>query len=290
MDRVEDEGEHQPAGERLVPRSGAGDEAGVRLVDGVEDEHPAARARVLAEDERAFRLDGADDEAVVCRRCPGQDVADLDVLKLGDDPIRAGNAVATARGGLNLARGTAEAFSILGRYKPDVVFATGGYGSVGVGLATRTRRRPLLLFLPDVEAGLAVRTLAKVADRIAVTVPPAQEMLGYDKTVLTGYPVRPQFFGVDKQAARQKLGLDPDLPTLLVSGASSGAARLNHAVSSWAADFLKIGQLVHLSGRADEANWAAEIMAPVRALFDPTIDRIRYKAASATERAATTMA
>ena len=83
-------------------------------------------------------------------------------------PIRAGNVVTTARGGLNLARGTAESFSVLGRYKPDVVFATGGYGSVGVGLATRTRRRPLLLFLPDVEAGLAVRTLAKVADRIAV--------------------------------------------------------------------------------------------------------------------------
>jgi UDP-N-acetylglucosamine--N-acetylmuramyl-(pentapeptide) pyrophosphoryl-undecaprenol N-acetylglucosamine transferase len=168
-------------------------------------------------------------------------------------PIRAGTVVATARGGINLARGTAESFSILGRYKPDVVFATGGYGSVGVGLATRTRRRPLLVFLPDVEAGLAVRTLAKVADRIAVTVPPAQEMLGYEKTILTGYPVRPQFFGVDKAEARRKLGLDPDLPTLLVSGASSGAARLNHAVSSWAADFLKTGQLVHLSGRADEA-------------------------------------
>jgi UDP-N-acetylglucosamine--N-acetylmuramyl-(pentapeptide) pyrophosphoryl-undecaprenol N-acetylglucosamine transferase len=168
-------------------------------------------------------------------------------------PIRAGNVLATARGGLNLARGAAESFAILGRYKPDVVFATGGYGSVGVGLATRTRRLPLLVFLPDVEAGLAVRTLAKVADRIAVTVPPAQEALGYEKTVLTGYPVREQFFGVDRAEARKKLGLAPDLPTLLVSGASSGAARLNHAVSSWAADFLKVGQLIHLCGRADEA-------------------------------------
>ena len=40
---------------------------------------------------------------------------------------------------------------------------------------------------------------------------------------------------------------------MLVSGASSGAARLNHAVSSWAADFLHTGQIVHLCGRADEA-------------------------------------
>jgi UDP-N-acetylglucosamine--N-acetylmuramyl-(pentapeptide) pyrophosphoryl-undecaprenol N-acetylglucosamine transferase len=70
--------------------------------------------------------------------------------------------------------------------------------------------------------------------------------------VLTGYPVRPQFFGIDKEKAREKLGLEPGLPTLLVSGASSGASRLNHAVSSWAADFLKTGQLIHLSGRSDE--------------------------------------
>lgn len=168
-------------------------------------------------------------------------------------PIRAGNVLGTAKGGLDLATGTTQAYNILRQFKPDVVFASGGYGSVGVGLAAKARKLPLLLFLPDVEAGMAVRALAKVADRIAVTVPPAQERLGYTKTVLTGYPVREPFFGVDKVEARKQLNLDPDLPVLLVSGASSGAARLNHAVSAWAADFLKTGQIVHLCGRADEA-------------------------------------
>ena len=98
---------------------------------------------------------------------------------------------------------------VLRQFKPDVVFATGGYGSVGVGMAARARKVPLLLFLPDVEAGMAVSTLARVADRIAVTVPPAQEKLGYEKTVLTGYPVRESFFGVDKMEARKQLSLDP---------------------------------------------------------------------------------
>jgi UDP-N-acetylglucosamine--N-acetylmuramyl-(pentapeptide) pyrophosphoryl-undecaprenol N-acetylglucosamine transferase len=168
-------------------------------------------------------------------------------------PIRTGDILGTAKGGLNLATGTAQAYQVLGAFKPDVVFASGGYGSVGVGLAAKARRVPLLLFLPDVEAGMAVRTLARVAQRIAVTVPPAQEKLGFEKTVLTGYPVREQFFGVDREKARAALGLDPDLPAVLVSGASSGAARLNHAVSAWAADFLRKGQLVHLCGRADES-------------------------------------
>ena len=167
-------------------------------------------------------------------------------------PLRVGSVLGTARGGLKLVAGTAQALRILQGFKPDVVFASGGYGSVGVGLAARLRRGRLLLFLPDVEAGLAVRTLAKVADRIAVTVPPAQASMPEAKTVLTGYPVREAFFEAKKGPAREQLGLDPRLPTLLVSGASSGASRLNHAVSSWATDFLEIGQMVHLCGEADE--------------------------------------
>ena len=167
-------------------------------------------------------------------------------------PVRAGNLLGTAKGTLELASGTAQSYNILRQFRPDVLFASGGYGSVGAGMAARLLKVPLLLFLPDVEAGMAVRTLSKVASRIAVTVPPAQETLGYEKTVLTGYPVREPFFGIDKTEARKHLKLDPDLPALLVSGASSGAARLNHAVSSWAADFLNMGQIIHLCGRADE--------------------------------------
>jgi hypothetical protein len=37
----------------------------------------------------------------------------------------------------------------------------------------------------------------------------------------------------------------------------------------------------YIEGRVDELNWAAEIMAPVRALVDPTIDGIKYRAVSA---------
>ena len=168
-------------------------------------------------------------------------------------PLRGGSPVGTARGGLKLAAGTAQALSILRRFKPDVVFASGGYGSVGVGLAARAIRTRLLLFLPDVEAGLAVKTLARVANRIALTFPEAQAEFSGKRTVVTGYPVRDAFYSAERNAARASLGLDANLPTLLVSGASTGASRLNHAVSSWATDFLEIGQLVHLCGQGDEA-------------------------------------
>ncbi len=174
-------------------------------------------------------------------------------------PLRTGTVTGTAKGALALAVGVSQALGILRQFRPDVVFATGGYGSVGVGLAARLLRRPLLLFLPDVEAGLAVKALSRVADRIAVTVPPALQAMPKGKTLLTGYPVRPAFFEVDKDEARKRLGLHLKLPTLLISGASSGARRLSEAFISWAPDFLRVGQVVHLCGRNDEAWLRSEL-------------------------------
>jgi len=173
-------------------------------------------------------------------------------------PLRVGSALGAARGALALGLGGSEAYGILKRFRPDVVFATGGYGSVGVGLAARLLRRPLLLFLPDVEAGLAVKALTRVATSIAVTNAAALKAMPRAKAVVSGYPVRRAFFEAERETGRARLGLHPSLPTLLVSGASTGASRINRAVIAWAPDFLRLGQLVHLCGRNDEAWLSAE--------------------------------
>jgi UDP-N-acetylglucosamine--N-acetylmuramyl-(pentapeptide) pyrophosphoryl-undecaprenol N-acetylglucosamine transferase len=168
-------------------------------------------------------------------------------------PLRTGTLSGTAHGALSAASGTAGAYRILRSFRPDVVFATGGYGSVGVGMAARLLGRPLLLFLPDVEAGMAVKALAKVAGRIAVAVPDALGSVPREKAVVSGYPVRPQFFEANRTSARDQLGLHQGLPLLLVSGASTGANAINRAIADMAPDFLRIGQVLHLCGRRDEA-------------------------------------
>jgi UDP-N-acetylglucosamine--N-acetylmuramyl-(pentapeptide) pyrophosphoryl-undecaprenol N-acetylglucosamine transferase len=165
--------------------------------------------------------------------------------------MRTSSVTGTAKGALKLSSGVFESLRILRRFRPDVVFVTGGYGSVGVGLVSRLLRLPLLLFLPDVQAGAAVRTLVRVATKIAVTVTPAEASMPPAKTLLTGYPVRPAFFEADRDAARRAFGLDATLPTLLVTGGSTGASRINRAVAGWAKDFLTTRQLLHVSGHND---------------------------------------
>ncbi len=171
-------------------------------------------------------------------------------------PVRAGALRVAApwtlaRGLFNLIAGTLQAARAVGGFRPDVVFATGGYASVPVALAARLRRRPLVVYLPDLVPGWAVRLLARLARRVAVTARPALASLPSGNAVVTGYPVRRGFLEAKREEGRERLGLDPQLPTLFVSGGSQGGRSINQAVADQLPRLLEVCQVVHVSGRAD---------------------------------------
>ncbi len=169
-------------------------------------------------------------------------------------PLRVGSPLRALRSLFDLALGTAQAWRRLGRFRPDAVFATGGYASVPVGIAARVRRKPLLVYLPDVRPGWAVRLLARLATRIATTAERSLDELPAGKAVAVGYPVRDMFWRAERDGARRRLGLPPDAKVLLVSGASQGAHRLNVAVLEQIDALLDQCHVLHLTGRADEAD------------------------------------
>ncbi|MEW5871368.1 MAG: undecaprenyldiphospho-muramoylpentapeptide beta-N-acetylglucosaminyltransferase [Chloroflexota bacterium] len=151
---------------------------------------------------------------------------------------------------LRLGRGYRQSQKILHDFRPDVLFFTGGY--VAVPMALAGRRVPTALYVPDIEPGLALKTLARFADRIAVTAPPSQAYFARRaELTVTGYPVRPGLGDWSREAAQQALGLSPDLPTLLVFGGSKGARSLNRALLAALPELLREMQVVHLSGQLD---------------------------------------
>ncbi len=149
---------------------------------------------------------------------------------------------------LQLTRGFVVSKRILHGFRPDVLFFTGGY--VAVPMAFAGRRIPTLLYVPDIEPGLALRTLSRFADRINVTAPDSQRYFN-KKVIITGYPLRPDLSTWERYQARTALGLSSNKPTLLVFGGSQGARSLNRAVLAHLPALLELAEVVHISGQLD---------------------------------------
>jgi UDP-N-acetylglucosamine--N-acetylmuramyl-(pentapeptide) pyrophosphoryl-undecaprenol N-acetylglucosamine transferase len=154
--------------------------------------------------------------------------------------------------------GVAQAQKLLADWAPHVVLSTGGYASFPVALAARSKSVPLAVYLPDLYPGWAVRAIARLAQRVAVTAIESLRRLPTGKTSVTGYPVRHEFWHANRAGGRERLGLDPEEKVLYVMGASQGAHSINKAVAADLPALLELCEVVHLSGRADEP-WLREI-------------------------------
>ncbi len=152
---------------------------------------------------------------------------------------------------VGLARGTAQCLALMGDFRPQAVFATGGYVCAPAILAGWISRVPSLIYLPDLTPGWAVKLLGRLATRVAVSVDSSIDSFPPRKAVVTGYPVRRELFGTDKAACRRRLDLKEDQKTLLVLGGSQGAHTINLAVSRILEELLGLCQMVHLSGEQD---------------------------------------
>jgi UDP-N-acetylglucosamine--N-acetylmuramyl-(pentapeptide) pyrophosphoryl-undecaprenol N-acetylglucosamine transferase len=163
----------------------------------------------------------------------------------GMGPLRA------ALNASRLIQGWERAYRLGRRERPSVAFVTGGYASVPVAMAAWSLRVPVLLYLPDIEPGLAVRFIARFANRIAVTVEDSARHFPTEKVVVTGYPVRRGLVETDAETARDILGLETEGPVVLVLGGSRGCQSINRAMDSILEGLLEIAEIVHVTGTMD---------------------------------------
>lgn len=133
------------------------------------------------------------------------------------------------KGGATLAKnfatlfpGMADAFSIVRKHNPVAAFGVGGYAAGPMLLATWLRGIPNIIFEPNAEPGFTNKVLARMSRRIATGYPITAEKFG-KKAVLTGNPVRAEFFSI---APRK-----PEKPfRILITGGSQGALPINRTV------------------------------------------------------------
>ncbi len=179
-----------------------------------------------------------------------------------------------ARGAWRTLCGTLAALRVIRRFKPGCVLLTGGFVGVPVALASKALRVPSVVYLPDVEPGLALKFMARFAAKVATTTEASAAFVDARKMVVTGYPVRSAFAGLTRAHARAQLGLPADARVVLVFGGSKGARSINQSVAAGAAELLALGgdvYVIHVTGALGHAEIAALHAA------EPEANRARWR-------------
>lgn len=146
-------------------------------------------------------------------------------------------------------KGLHEARVLLKQIKPDVVFSKGGFVSVPVVVAAKSRKIPCVIHESDMTPGLANKLCIPCASRVCTNFPETMQHLPAQKAVLTGSPIREELFHGSKEKGLSFCGFDSNKPVILIIGGSLGAVAVNTAVRNILPTLLKEFQVIHLCGK-----------------------------------------
>ena len=128
----------------------------------------------------------------------------------------------------NMVRSPAEARAILRDFRPDVVIGTGGYASYPMVKAAAKAGIPTAVHESNAVPGLTTELLEPFADRIMVGFESCRKHYKHpDKIVVTGTPVREDFFTLTREEAKKRLGVNDGRPLIVSFWGSLGAAGMN---------------------------------------------------------------
>jgi len=147
--------------------------------------------------------------------------------------------------------GWQESKTIIQDFQPDVIFYTGGY--IGIPMALASRKIPSVVFIPDIEPGLALKIIMRFAHSIAVSTTKTLPYIPKNKnTNVTGYPIRNEIKKWTRKNSRAHFKIPLKHKVLLVFGGSKGARSINQALLPVLNKLLDDMHVIHITGKD---NW-----------------------------------
>lgn len=150
-----------------------------------------------------------------------------------------------------VAKGVWQAYRILQRLRPVVVFSKGGFVAVPVVVGAWLNRISVVIHESDLTPGLANRLSIPFAKRVCTTFPETVEYIGSKKAVHVGAVVREELFHGDAARGRNFCRFVAGKPVLLIMGGSLGSQKINEAVRNNLKELTKTFQIVHLCGKGN---------------------------------------
>lgn len=148
-----------------------------------------------------------------------------------------------------IATGFIQSVLLLRRFRPDVVFAKGGYVCLPLGYAARVLGIPLVIHDSDARPGLTNKLLSRYAQAIATGSPLENYPYPKEKTTYTGVPIDPAFHpftAKEQRMAKQEIGIiDLDKPLVVVTGGGLGAESINTGIVGIAEQLIADGYAIY---------------------------------------------
>ncbi|HLR40229.1 MAG TPA: undecaprenyldiphospho-muramoylpentapeptide beta-N-acetylglucosaminyltransferase, partial [Virgibacillus sp.] len=158
-------------------------------------------------------------------------------------------------------KGTMQAWRIIGKRKPQIIFSKGGFVSVPVVLAAKLRGVPAVIHESDYTPGLANKLAIPFTKKVLATFPETMQYLPEKKAEYVGAVIRDELFQGSKETGLKLCGFTKEKPVLLIMGGSGGSQKINDTVRDSLDQLLPAFQVIHICGEGKT---------------DPTIERKGY--------------
>ncbi len=150
---------------------------------------------------------------------------------------------------LRVMNGLQQAFFLLKKIKPSVIFSKGGFVSVPVVMAGKLAGIPVVVHESDVTPGLANKIAMPFAHHIFTVFEETLEHLPANKSSCSGSIIRSELFAGKRSNGLLQCGFKGDKKVVLIMGGSQGSSVLNEAIRSNLPELLTTYDIIHLSGK-----------------------------------------
>jgi UDP-N-acetylglucosamine--N-acetylmuramyl-(pentapeptide) pyrophosphoryl-undecaprenol N-acetylglucosamine transferase len=148
-------------------------------------------------------------------------------------------------------KGIYQAYDIIKKQKPNVVFSKGGFVAVPVVLGAYLNKVPVIAHESDITPGLANKLSSPYCTKICVTFPESVKKLNKKKVVLTGTPIRHELLEGSKIIGIKLCNFKSEKPILFIMGGSLGSRAINDIIRKNLDELLLTYNIVHICGKGN---------------------------------------
>ncbi|MNO92523.1 UDP-N-acetylglucosamine transferase [compost metagenome] len=176
-------------------------------------------------------------------------IQDVDYYGISTGKLRRYMSIENLKDPFRIVKGVFQAYHLIRKIKPDVVFSKGGFVSVPVVIGAKLNNVPIIIHESDITPGLANRIALPFATKVCVTFPETLDHIKSDKAMYVGAIIRDELRSGNATHGLNLLQFSNSKPIILVMGGSLGSRKINEAIRKNLHNLLDHYQVVHICGK-----------------------------------------